>query len=144
MNQRLEIEEISEELLDSLKQKSLEARNLSYNIYSKFAVGCALLTESGDVFVGANVENASYPACICAERVAIVQALMKGHKKFRAIVVSSSGEDVVSPCGVCRQFIFEFGPDTSVYMLGNEGKKTIKYTISELLPLGFGPSHLGK
>lgn len=84
---------------------SKKARDASYSPYSKFRVGCALLTTSGEFITGANIENASYGGCICAERTALVKAVSEGKKTFTALAVASDLDDYCSPCGICRQFI---------------------------------------
>lgn len=110
-----------------------DARANAYAPYSGFAVGAAVLTIEGMVFTGSNVENASYGLSICAERVAITKAVSAGKKEFVAIAVAGEGD--VTPCGACRQFIFEFGSDIDVLYLRN--KKVVVKKISELLPEGF-------
>ncbi|ODQ80214.1 hypothetical protein BABINDRAFT_166574 [Babjeviella inositovora NRRL Y-12698] len=135
--------ELSESSFDALKQQSLDARNLSYSPYSNFRVGACLLTESGQYIQGANVENASYGATICAERSAITRAIMMGHRKFKALAISTDLTTVASPCGICRQFIREFGPELPIYMV-TDGGEWVKMYLNELLPLSFGPEDLGK
>ncbi|KAM9917392.1 hypothetical protein OXX59_009370 [Metschnikowia pulcherrima] len=127
----------------SLISAAQAARDLSYSPYSKFRVGCAILTTSNDIIKGANVENASYGAAICAERTAITRAVMEGHKSFRAIVISSDQQDPISPCGICRQVIREFGVDTPVFMTSADGKVVVEKSLAELLPMSFGPDNLG-
>lgn len=107
----------------------------AYAPYSRFKVGAALLTKTGEVFTGINVENSSFGATICAERTAFVKAVSEGHREFDAIaVVSSDGE--VLPCGICRQFMFEFGDDLKI--ITGEDEDHLKITeITELLPGGF-------
>ena len=107
----------------------------AYAPYSRFKVGAALLTKTGEVFTGINVENSSFGATICAERTAFVKAVSEGHREFDAIaVVSSDGE--VLPCGICRQFMFEFGDDLKI--ISGEDEDHLKITeITELLPGGF-------
>lgn len=100
-----------------------------------------MLTESGAVIQGANVENASYGGSICAERVALTRALMEGHKRFQAVVISSDQAETISPCGICRQFIREFGTDIEVVMSSADGE-TVSKSLAELLPLSFGPENL--
>ncbi|ODV85831.1 hypothetical protein CANARDRAFT_197503 [[Candida] arabinofermentans NRRL YB-2248] len=136
---------ISDEQYLTLKSKALESRNLSYSPYSKFRVGCTILTETDEYIVGANIENASYGAAICAERTAIVKAATSGFMKFKALAVSTDLETCASPCGICRQVIREFSNDKQlpVYMFNKDGSKVIKMTIDELLPLSFGPEDLG-
>ena len=107
----------------------------AYAPYSRFKVGAALLTKSGEVFTGVNVENSSFGATICAERTAFVKAISEGHREFDAIaVISSDGE--VYPCGICRQFMFEFGDDLKIITGEDEDHLNIK-EIKELLPEGF-------
>lgn len=104
-----------------------------------------MLTDDGHVITGANVENASYGAVICAERTAIVRSVAMGHRKFRAIAISSDQKEPISPCGICRQFIREFFElSAPVYMLSGDGDKLIVRTLEELLPLSFGPENLGQ
>lgn len=133
-----------------LIEKALGARKMSYSPYSHFQVGAAILTESGKIYTGANIENASYGATICAERTAAVKAIFEGERLFAAIAIAGSPEGTAEedfaysyPCGICRQFLREFAlPDMAVYIKGpeNEIKET---TLSELLPDSFGPEHLG-
>ena len=107
----------------------------AYAPYSRFKVGAALLTKSGEVFTGVNVENSSFGATICAERTAFVKAISEGFREFDAIaVISSDGE--VYPCGICRQFMFEFGDDLKI--ITGEDEDHLHITeIKELLPEGF-------
>ncbi|ODV59554.1 cytidine deaminase [Ascoidea rubescens DSM 1968] len=147
-----EHKELSDQLFLELKKRTIQAKDLSYSPYSKFKVGCCILADTNNDtgngntvwFVGANVENASYGACICAERSAIIQAVMNGYKKFKAIGVSTISTEISSPCGICRQFIYEFsnGKDIPIYLFNDDGSKFIKVCLFELLPLGFGPSDL--
>ena len=122
-----------------LYDKALKATENSYAPYSHFHVGAAVLTEEGSVYTGCNIENASYPAGICAERTAMAKAISDGHRKFRAVVVAAQNEDgeqSASPCGICRQFIFEFGDGIEVsFGTNRENLKTVP--IEELLPDGF-------
>ncbi|KAI8093614.1 cytidine deaminase [Halteromyces radiatus] len=128
---------ISKENLDLLFKYALEAKETSYSPYSKFRVGAALLTKDGTWYKGCNVENASYGAAICAERTAYCKAISEGHREFIALAVSTDQDDFVSPCGICRQFISEFGPGSlPVYLLNTKGEFKL-ITLSELLPLSF-------
>lgn len=127
-----------------LTKKAIEARNLSYSPYSNFAVGAALLCKDGKVFAGANIENASYPLCMCAERNALYNALMNGYKKsdFVALAIVADTEEVCSPCGACRQVISELFPrDGKIYLSNMKGdmKET---NIDELLPFAFSGEDL--
>jgi len=122
-----------EEWLDEVK----EAQKRAYTPYSEFNVGALLITEDDEYIYGANIENASYPATICAERTALVSAYANGITKFKAIVVITDAEDPASPCGVCRQVLKELThDDMPVYMISKDGR-VIKRTVDELLPLGF-------
>ena len=128
------------QLLDAAK----EARKLSYSPYSKFAVGAALLCKDGKIFQGANVENSSYPLCMCAERNALYNAMMNGYKKedFLALAIIADTDDACSPCGACRQVISELFPrDGKMYLANLKGafKET---NIDELLPFAFSGDDL--
>ncbi|MDK2798657.1 MAG: cytidine deaminase [Clostridiales bacterium] len=112
------------------------ARINSYSPYSKFRVGAALLTKSGKVFTGCNIENATYGATCCAERTAIYKAISEGEKEFEAIAVQGDNEGFTFPCGICRQVIAEFSPSIKVILSDKE--KNIKvYPLSDLLPHAF-------
>jgi len=131
---------LTEELRDTLIQAAIEARQWAYVPYSNYAVGAALLTASGKIYDGVNVENAAYPTTICAERVAVFKAVSEGERNFLAIaVVTSNGG---SPCGSCRQVLAEFGLDTIVYLADCNGKLLQETSVSELLPGAFGPKDL--
>ena len=116
--------------------KAKEAMANAYAPYSDFKVGAAVLTAAGDIFTGANVESASYGATLCAERAAISAAIAAGVREFSAIAVAASGTEPAYPCGICRQVIFEFGPDIRV-IVGADPDHLEAYTIAELLPHGF-------
>ena len=127
-----------------LIKKAVEARKLSYSPYSHFAVGAALLCKDGSVFVGANIENSSYPLCMCAERNAIYNAYLNGKKKedFVALALSADTDEPCSPCGACRQVLSELFPkDAPIYMSNLKGD--VKETnIEELLPFAFSEEDL--
>ncbi len=117
-----------------------EARKKAYVPYSKYHVGAALLTKSGTIYTGVNVENAAYPVTMCAERVAVFKAVSEGEREFEAIsVVTDNGG---SPCGSCRQVLAEFGLDIVVYIADGDGNLTQETTVRELLPGAFTPEHL--
>ncbi|MBQ8955345.1 MAG: cytidine deaminase [Lachnospiraceae bacterium] len=126
-----------------------EARKNSYCIYSNFSVGAALLTKAGKVYNGCNIENASYPAGICAERTAFCKAVSEGERDFKAIAIAGGpvGEapDDAYPCGICRQFMNEFtdGNEFDVIIVHKDLDYSV-YKLSELLPYSFGPDHLNK
>ena len=131
---------------EQLIQKAREARELSYSPYSHFAVGAALLCKDGEVFVGSNVENASYPLCMCAERNAIYNAMMHGKKKedFEMLAVIADTDGQCSPCGACRQVMSELLPfDTPIHMANLKGEVKATDPV-ELLPFAFDPSALEK
>jgi cytidine deaminase len=119
-----------------LLDAAFDARSRAYAPYSKFLVGAALLTEDGTVVHGCNVENASYGATNCAERTAIFAAVAQGKRKFRAIAVVGDLETPITPCGICRQVLAEFGHDTVV--IGSTLKRdTMVTTVGALLPGAF-------
>jgi cytidine deaminase len=117
-----------------------EARNKSYSPYSKFRVGSSLITESGKYFQGANIENISYGLTVCAERTCIFSAVLAGENKIKAITASTDLEDIVSPCGACRQVIAEFG--TPLIFTVSKNKTFKVYTLNEILPDGCRIDHL--
>lgn len=121
---------------DALVELALHARANAYAPHSSFHVGAAILTASGDVFTGCNVENASYPATCCAERVALYAAVANGHREFSAIAIASDADEATMPCGVCRQVLVEFSPDMEVICSDSEGNYEV-FTADELLPLAF-------
>lgn len=120
---------------DILIEKAKEARERAYAKYSNFKVGAALLGKSGRIYTGCNIENASYGATICAERVAFTKAISEGEKEFEAIAIVSSSDDVTYPCGICRQFMSEYGLDLK--LIFTDGQKTVIYKLRELLPYAF-------
>jgi cytidine deaminase len=114
-----------------------EARERAYCPYSQFAVGAAALTSTGRIFLGCNVENAAYPATICAERTALVSAYAAGEREIVAIaVLADTPAAPVSPCGTCRQVIHELAPHAAVVLANMRGEMT-PTTPQELLPGGF-------
>lgn len=123
-----------------------DARKLSYSPYSNFAVGAALLCKDGKVYVGANIENASYPLCMCAERNAIYNAMMDGYKKedFVMMALSADTDKPCSPCGACRQVISELLPMNAVILMTNLKGDVIETNPKELLPFAFSSDDLGK
>ena len=107
----------------------------SYSPFSGFRVGAALLTQSGEIITGVNIENSSLGATICAERTAFVKAISEGYREFDTIAIASSGQEAW-PCGICRQFMYEFAPDLRV-VTGTEEDNLRVLTLKELLPEGF-------
>ena len=129
---------------EELIVKAREARKLSYSPYSNFAVGAALLTKDGKVFLGANIENSAYPLCMCAERSALYSAYMAGYKKddFAMFALCADTDEPCSPCGACRQVISELYPEEApIYMTNLKGD--VKETnVLELLPFAFSKKDL--
>ena len=129
---------------EELIEKAREARELSYSPYSEFKVGAALLTKDGQVFLGANIENSSYPLCMCAERNALYNAMMHGYKKgdFVSLALSADTDKPCSPCGACRQVISELFPSDAPIYLSNLKGEIQETNIEELLPFAFGEDDL--
>ena len=112
------------------------AHTNAYSPYSNFQVGAALRAESGEVYGGANIENASYGLSRCAEQSAVQAMASAGERSFSELVVYTTAKDPATPCGACRQILFEFSKDADVYLVNNEGV-TKRYSTSDLLPDGF-------
>jgi cytidine deaminase len=131
---------LTNETKQNLIDAALHARQWAYTPYSHYAVGAALITASGRVYDGVNIENAAYPTTICAERVAVFKAVSEGEREFLAIAVVTSNAG--SPCGSCRQVLAEFGLETVVLIANAEGKLVQETTVGELLPGAFTPKDL--
>lgn len=127
---------------DPLLAAAVQARDRAYAPYSGFRVGAALEAADGTVHLGCNVESAAYPATICAERTALVSAVAAGTQTFRRIAVIGSGPGPTTPCGTCRQMLFEFAPDLEVLAAGTDGATATFVLGRDLLPEGFGPTRL--
>lgn len=130
-----------------LVQRAIDTLPYSYSPYSNFKVAAALLTKSGKVYTGCNIESASYTPTNCAERTAFFKAVSEGERDFEAIAIvgGENGElkDYCPPCGVCRQVMMEFcDPKTFKVILGKSAEEYREYTLEEILPLGFGPGNL--
>ncbi|CAJ0596229.1 unnamed protein product [Cylicocyclus nassatus] len=126
---------------EELMQKARDIMKNAYCPYSKFPVGAAILTANDSIVVGVNCENASYGGAICAERNAMTTALAEGHRKFKAIAVATELKDPSSPCGMCRQFLIEFG-NFRVILGSSINKNIMNTTTKELLPHAFTPADL--
>jgi cytidine deaminase len=127
-----------------LLRRAREIRNRAYAPYSHFRVGALVVTADGDVFEGVNVENASYRMTTCAEQSAIAAMVAAGVRgPVVAVAVVGDGRDPCTPCGACRQTIFEFGPEAVVYASGDAGRPLVA-PITDLLPHGFGPKRLSQ
>ena len=131
---------IDPKLLDILVQEAKEVRKLSYSPYSKYAVGAAIVTKNGSIFVGTNVENASFGATICAERAAVMTMIAAGEREPIACAVVTGDEEPASPCGICRQVLAEFNGDIPIAMVGlgsREGETGRVVSLADLLPYQF-------
>ena len=127
---------------EALRAAARDVMTRAYVPYSRFPVGAAALTDAGDVVVGCNVENAAFPEGVCAEAGAISAMVAGGHRAIRAILVTGPGEELVTPCGACRQRIREFAaPETPVLIAGTDGVRA-RFSLAELLPASFGPANL--
>ena len=131
---------LTDEERQSLIDLANEARRRAYAPYSHYQVGAALRTKSGRIFTGCNVENAAYPQCMCAERVAIFKAVSEGETEFEVLAVATPNGG--SPCGGCRQVMAEFGLDTIVLIADGDGRLVQEATVEELLPGAFTPKDL--
>ena len=120
---------------------ALAAQRNAYAPYSSFAVGAAVESVDGRTFVGCNVENASYPLSVCAERHAIAAAVVAGAQAFTAVAVATHTSPPSPPCGACRQVLREWGPDLKVILVNPAGER-VETTLAVLLPQSFGPEHL--
>ena len=122
--------------------RASEVRKLAYAPYSNYLVGSALIDAEGRMFAGCNVENASYSAAICAERVAISKMISEGGKSIRQLVVLTSSTQPIFPCGVCRQVITEFGADAEIYAVDGAVQKYELSTVADLFPHRFTENEL--
>ncbi|MEK7239017.1 MAG: cytidine deaminase [Gemmatimonadota bacterium] len=125
----------------ALRAAAFAALENAYAPYSKFRVGAALLTPSGDIVGGCNVENSAYPAGVCAERVALGAAVARGLRHFTHVVVASEADTPTPPCGICRQVLWEFAPGCQVISVTRGGAEA-QWPLADLLPHPFTPSSL--
>lgn len=133
--------------IQTLIRAAFAAREYSYAPYSRFKVGAALLAADGTVYTGCNIENAAYTPTVCAERTALFKAVSEGKRTFYAIAIVGSlegrkNERITSPCGVCRQALYEFGGPSLRVILAKSEEDYLLTTLGELLPQGFGPKNL--
>lgn len=134
-------------MVEKLIDTAIEQLKFSYTPYSNFKVGAALLTKSGKIYTGCNIENASYTPTNCAERTAFFKAVSEGVRDFQAICIVGGKDgrltEYTAPCGVCRQVMMEFcNPKTFQIILAVDKERYEIYTLEELMPLGFGPLNL--
>ena len=134
-------------MVEKLIDTAIEQLKFSYTPYSNFKVGAALLTKSGKIYTGCNIENASYTPRNCAERTAFFKAVSEGVRDFQAICIVGGKDgkltEYTAPCGVCRQVMMEFcNPKTFQIILAVDEERYEIYTLEELTPLGFGPLNL--
>lgn len=126
----------------ALQQAAKQAAAQAYAPYSKFPVGVAILAESGNIYTGCNVENASYGGTVCAERNAIGAAVVAGERKFTALMVYTPQDMLTPPCGICRQVIAEFFTPDAPIASCNHLQQQQDWTLGELLPAAFTPTYL--
>lgn len=120
-----------------LIRAAMEARKFSYSPFSGFSVGAALLCEDGAVYTGCNIENSSYSPTLCAERCAVAKAVSEGKRKFLAIAVAGPKNGHTTPCGVCRQVLYEFCDETLLVLCAGTENDYLETTLGELLPRAF-------
>lgn len=130
----------NETAIQTLIEAAIAAAEHAYIPYSHYPVGAALRASDGTVYTGCNVENAAYPATICAERTALVKAVSEGRRQFDLLVVVTGNGG--SPCGTCRQMLYEFAPDLRIILADLSGTIHADHRLSDLLMDGFGPSSL--
>jgi len=126
-----------------LRERAFAAMERAYAPYSNFRVGAALLSSDGSVAEGCNVENASFPAGMCAERSAVSAAVARGNRSFEAIAIATEAEEPTPPCGMCRQVLEEFSPSLVVMSFTRDGREA-RWTLDELLPRAFTPQSLDR
>ncbi len=131
----------------ALIRAAFAARENAYAPYSRFKVGAALLTTQGKVYTGCNVESATYSPTNCAERTAVFKAVSEGERSFYAVAIVGSLEGkhntlITSPCGVCRQVLYEFGGEDLIVIMAKSETDYTEMVLKELLPLGFGPQNI--
>jgi cytidine deaminase len=134
---------VSDRVMTMLRERALGAMTRAYAPYSAFRVGAALLGSDGSITEGCNVENASYPAGLCAERAAVAAAVARGVRTFEAIAIATEAEEPTPPCGICRQVLEEFAPHLHVFSVTRDGREA-RWTMDDLLPRAFTPKSLDR
>jgi cytidine deaminase len=132
-----------ERTLKNLRERAFAAMERAYAPYSNFRVGAALLASDGSITEGCNVENAAYPAGMCAERGAVACAVARGNTSFTAVLIATEADEPTPPCGICRQVLEEFSP-RMVIVAATRGGKEARWTLDELLPKAFTPHSLDR
>ena len=132
-----------ERTLMKLRERAFGAMDRAYAPYSNFKVGAALLATDGSITDGCNVENAAYPAGICAERGAVAGAVARGNQSFAALLIATEADEPTPPCGICRQVLEEFSP-RMVIVSATRGGREVRWTLDELLPKAFTPHSLDR
>ena len=127
--------------LERLREEAFTARERAYCPYSNYRVGAVLETDTGELFQGCNVENASYPAGTCAERVALGSAIAAGFRRFRRVVIATDAQSPTPPCGLCRQALVEFAPALEVIAISGGGT-VVRWSLADLLPSPFTPASI--
>jgi len=125
----------------ALREAAFSALEQAYAPYSQFRVGAALRSSDGAILTGCNVENASYPAGLCAERSAVASAVAQGHRRFDLLVIATEAEEATPPCGYCRQVLIEFAPALQIISVTRAGAEA-RWSLGELLPHPFTPAAL--
>jgi cytidine deaminase len=133
----------TDRVMTMLRERALGAMTRAYAPYSAFRVGAALLGSDGSITEGCNVENAAYPAGLCAERGAVAAAVARGVRTFEAIAIATEAEEPTPPCGICRQVLEEFAPHLQVLSITRDGREA-RWTMDDLLPRAFTPKSLDR
>jgi cytidine deaminase len=133
----------TDRVMTMLRERALGAMSRAYAPYSEFRVGAALLGSDGSITEGCNVENAAYPAGMCAERGAVAAAVARGVRTFEAIAIATEAEEPTPPCGICRQVLEEFAPHLQVLSITRDGREA-RWTMDDLLPRAFTPKSLDR